>query len=356
MGNLQRGREFKRNDAIDGQDKSLLLLAKSIKLRKYELDRIYYEYTKVEDRSTFTIDIRQIMTSNKLKDTLFSHIYFQIFDLNKTGMLNFREYLIVMWSLLTCDDEELARLCWGLFDNQNRGTLDLEEIQYLINLIWDFQPTKKVLKSLAKLEANRDGIVTLREFVLWTLHHKDALHPVRHIRERLGQRTVYRRFWRELMQSRMENFPNQNMFQVFARTDAEYVASSMEYLNLRTDRVPREFVEQWKLVQMRKESRGMVHKELPYEVKEKINPQPLPVVVKAKPKRKKQKSRRYNSIIDDPLFQDENEISNNTRGHLDLLRDIKTPSLSEDARLNDSLTLQSSVLDDLQQRSLSLNG
>ena len=115
MGNIS-GTEFVRNDKIEGQGKQTLLDAKRIHLRKKELDRIFLEYSKYEDKVAHTIDIKNIMLCNKLSISLFGEVYFQLFDLQKTGVLNFQQYMITMWSFLTTTEDEMARLCWGMFE------------------------------------------------------------------------------------------------------------------------------------------------------------------------------------------------------------------------------------------------
>ena len=201
--------------------------------------------------------------------------------------------------------------------NVSRNTLDLDEVKYLINFIWSFKPSKRCLKALRKLELNKDGIITRNEFILLNQHHRELLLPVRQMKVQLQRRTVYKRFWRELTVTRVENFAEQSLFEVWEAPARVLVQSSMEYLNLQVQsgRVPSQYVEQWRTTQRRKAQRGAVHSALPYEIREKIEP-PLPTI---KPKMKKTKSSRsngsssngrkksfkYGSVADDPLFQDD---------------------------------------------------
>lgn len=87
--------------------------------------------------------------------------------------------------------------------------------------------------------------------------------------------TVFTRYWKQLMWRRLEEFGTQSMFQICDRMEDAYIESSMEYLNLRTDIVPRHFIEQWQHIQRRKASRGTLHQELPYEIRETLKPHPL---------------------------------------------------------------------------------
>lgn len=110
------GRKFVRNDKIEGQGKQFLLFAKKINLQKYEIDRIFEVFCGLEDPVTHLVETRKILLQNKRPYTLICSVILQIFDRNKTGWLNFMEYVMVMWCFLSCNEDELARMCFGLFD------------------------------------------------------------------------------------------------------------------------------------------------------------------------------------------------------------------------------------------------
>jgi hypothetical protein len=110
------GRTFIRNDKIDGQGKPVLLFAKSVHLQKAEVDRIFEEFCKIEDPLTHVVETSSIVTSKKKSYSLIASILLQIFDRSKQGLVNFLEYMKVMYSFLSADEDELARTCFGLFD------------------------------------------------------------------------------------------------------------------------------------------------------------------------------------------------------------------------------------------------
>ena len=110
------GKTFVRNDKVDGQGKQLLLFAKKIDLRKYELDRIFHEFYKLAEPKSNVVQISRIYSECKLPYNLIASVLMQIFDVNKRGILNFLEYLMIMYSFLSTDEDEMARMCFGLFD------------------------------------------------------------------------------------------------------------------------------------------------------------------------------------------------------------------------------------------------
>jgi len=160
------------------------------------------------------------------------------------------------------------------------GSLDIGEIRYLVHAVWEFKPSKKCLSALKKLELNSDGIVSLPEFILLNRHHIELLKPLRSTKDQLRKKTVFTRYWKQLMWRRKEDFGSQSIFEITNRMDPSFLESSMEYLNLRTDIVPVHFVEQWNCIQRRKAQRGTLHQEFPYEIREQIKPHPLNIHTK----------------------------------------------------------------------------
>ncbi len=82
----------------------------------YELDRLYHEYCKYEDNTTHVAEIKFILNSCLINYQLFDSLWCQLFDKIKSGYLNFLQYLMAIWSLLSTDEDGLAALCFSMMD------------------------------------------------------------------------------------------------------------------------------------------------------------------------------------------------------------------------------------------------
>lgn len=89
------------------------------------------------------------------------------------------------------------------------------------------------------------------------------LYPLKTVQAKLRKIVVYNRFWRQLMQKRVESFRDSSLFEITLRDGTSYVEASMDYLNLRSE-VPKQFVEQWKMMQTRRVTNRMF--EMPLEL------------------------------------------------------------------------------------------
>ena len=146
------------------------------------------------------------------------------------------------------------------------STLDVGEVKYLINTIWSFKPSKNAENAMKKLEWNKDGIMTIAEFVLLSRHFEHLLLPVRKMKMKLQKAIVHKRFWREQCEKRLDNFQLLTIFDLAERIDKDYIVCSMEYLSLQKDVVPPQFVEQWNFITRRRQNSRKGNVALPFEL------------------------------------------------------------------------------------------
>lgn len=148
--------------------------------------------------------------------------------------------------------------------------LDVSEAKYLINVIWEFKPSKAVVRAMQKMDKNQDSVITLEEFRVLCRHHPQIIAPLKDIQTILRKKTIFTRFWKEMMVRRLSHFGLKSIVQLRALDGVDVVLLSLEYLNLRKDMVPNHFVEQWRHVQRKKAQSSKGNIELPYEIREKI--------------------------------------------------------------------------------------
>ncbi len=142
----------------------------------------------------------------------------------------------------------------------------------MINVVWNFNPSRSALFALQKLDANVDGVVTLQEFVLLCKYHPELLQPLRKTKTEIRKVVVFTRFWTDMMKKRVRAFGNQSIMDLRPNTlNLDYSALTMDYLNLRSDIVPSQYIEQYKLTQRKKLTgyHGII--EMPYELREEMH-------------------------------------------------------------------------------------
>lgn len=123
---------------------------------------------------------------------------------------------------------------------------------------------------MQKMDKNQDSVITLEEFRVLCRHHPQIIAPLKDIQTILRKKTIFTRFWKEMMVRRLSHFGLKSIVQLRALDGIDVVLLSLEYLNLRKDMVPNHFIEQWRHVQRKKAQSCKGNIELPYEIREKI--------------------------------------------------------------------------------------
>lgn len=126
--------------------------------------------------------------------------------------------------------------------------------------------------ALQKLDANVDYVVSLQEFVLLCKYQPEILQPLRRTKAEIRKAVVFTRFWTDMMKKRIKSFGNQTIIDLRPNPlSLNYAALTIDYLNLRTDIVPPQYIEQYKLTQKKKQSSYQGIIEMPYELREEMH-------------------------------------------------------------------------------------
>jgi Ca2+-binding EF-hand superfamily protein len=284
--------QFVRDDGVLGQGKEVLLLGKRCNMKNYEVDRMYDEFVKFEDKETHVGSVYDFLESKKIKFCPFLDFYFLLFDKRKTGMLPFVDFMLCLWNFLSSDSENIAVFLFLLFDTERSNVLDVDEIKYMVNAVWNFSPSHYVEKHLAELTANQDGILTLAEYMLFMRHYPRVLEPIVEARNKMRKTTVFKRFWEEIERRRTSDFSIKPIFLILGKDDPELNMCCLQYLAAHAN-TPRKFSEQWRAIIRRKQLTKYKVFDIPMEL---MSFSPPPVVKKRK-KEDKGKVKEYDGVI-----------------------------------------------------------
>lgn len=261
-------RPFVRNDEIEGQGKIVLIVGRNLHIKNYDLDRLYHEFSKhFQSKTDVKVSIEKFFQNYKVKNTIFSNFFFMLYDKTKCGEMDFCHFLLTMWSLMTSNQDHLASLVFALFDTERFGSLDISEINFVINLIWDFKAPSEVTMVLKHLNKNADSIVTVAEFALLVRHYAFLLNPVYELRESFLKKVIFKRFWEELAEKRLEEFSYKGLFEIVDVIDPSFVIAALEYLVIQPS-TPKHLIQQWRNRCKQKKSNRRGHVDLPHEYTE----------------------------------------------------------------------------------------
>eukprot|EP00628_Pelagophyceae_sp_CCMP2097_P040115 CAMPEP_0184268318 /NCGR_PEP_ID=MMETSP0977-20130417/32075_1 /TAXON_ID=483370 /ORGANISM="non described non described, Strain CCMP2097" /LENGTH=658 /DNA_ID=CAMNT_0026574113 /DNA_START=89 /DNA_END=2062 /DNA_ORIENTATION=+ len=125
--------------------------------------------------------------------TKFSERVFGIIDLDGSGFLDFREYVIGVWNFNTYDASLVAKLAYNIFDVEQTGSLDMSECDALLRMVYNVKRADRAL--VAKMDVNGDGQVSMEELMQLVEVHNYILQPAFDVQRALRQRVCGVKYW-----------------------------------------------------------------------------------------------------------------------------------------------------------------
>ncbi|KAL0965607.1 hypothetical protein UPYG_G00283480, partial [Umbra pygmaea] len=104
-------------------------------------------------------------------------VLFNAFDMDRNGAIRFEDFVIGLSVLLRGSDTEKLRWAFNLYDINKDGYITKEEMLAIMTSIYDMMgrytcpsvrdddPSEHVEKFFQKMDRNRDGVVTIDEFI-----------------------------------------------------------------------------------------------------------------------------------------------------------------------------------------------
>ncbi|KAM6975936.1 calsenilin-like isoform 1-T1 [Tautogolabrus adspersus] len=109
--------------------------------------------------------------------TTYAHFLFNAFDIDRSGSIRFEDFVIGLSVLLRGSVTEKLRWAFNLYDINKDGYVTKEEMMAIMTSIYDMMgrytlpsvrddsPSEHVDRFFQKMDRNRDGVVTIDEFI-----------------------------------------------------------------------------------------------------------------------------------------------------------------------------------------------
>ena len=211
------GSKFTRNDKVPGRGLVVLVDAKTLQVKQNQLDRLFHEFFKLSGEDDYKVDVEAFCAYHQVEYSPWIDLFFQMTEPDKSGEMDFYQYLVCSWNFLSTEKDNLAAMIFNIFDVDTAGVLEAFEVKFILQLIHGFNPGIFARWAIEKLDYNEDGLVTIAEFVLLTRHHTVLLVPLVNLRKTIRKKLVHSRFWREMASTRARSFGSHNWYDILGR-------------------------------------------------------------------------------------------------------------------------------------------
>ena len=160
------------------------------------------QFFKIDKDNSGEVSIYEFLSFFKLKSTKFAMRAFSIMDEDKSGEIDFREFVVAVWNYCTFSNEGLILFAFDLFDLDNSGEISVDEMEMVVAEVYGEGYSRNALaveiiqKIQVFCEAGSSGEVNKEQFVHFTRHHSALLFPVFTLQGVLQRHILGKRFWK----------------------------------------------------------------------------------------------------------------------------------------------------------------
>jgi Ca2+-binding EF-hand superfamily protein len=109
---------------------------RALRITRDELHEFYKQFEKVDLERCGSLDIVEFLTMIDVFKTPFNERVFHLFDEDRSGRINFFEFVISIWNYCSLTKVTLAMFAFDLFDRRSSGFLDREDVDEMFVSIY----------------------------------------------------------------------------------------------------------------------------------------------------------------------------------------------------------------------------
>ncbi len=144
MGCIFTKRKFVVNSSVEGQDESALEVFQTLGLSDRDIDLLYTAFWDIDADSSGLIRPLELFNYFEVEETVFINHIFTLFDegkgllikrhscfdgaiIDKSGMINFMEFVCTLWNLLTLPESDFGSLAYLIKDSTADGKISCKK-------------------------------------------------------------------------------------------------------------------------------------------------------------------------------------------------------------------------------------
>ncbi|KAJ1458975.1 hypothetical protein M885DRAFT_512077 [Pelagophyceae sp. CCMP2097] len=212
-----------------GHYTALQTLMARLGIKSRDVRRLHGIYRKIDHDDSGQISMLEFLVFFDLERTRFADRVFLLMDADKSGTLDFVEFLSALFLYCTFSWEGLVQYSFQLCDQDDSGSLDSEEVAKLVRHVYGDALDGRVKTVLQSLDADGSGSVSYDEWRARNRAFPLLLFPAFHMQEVLRARSLGGAYWqRRVDASQKRGGVGDNVLGILKELDSLFYQSKRE--------------------------------------------------------------------------------------------------------------------------------
>lgn len=175
-------------------------------------------FITIDDRMTGLITSNSLAHSLKLLNTELGELVMRLFDPSSSNSINFENFTIACWNILTIEEASLATFTFHLLDSKGYGKLLQDEMEIIVKAIFELPVEKKslVIDLFLGLGDDETGAITANTFNSAVNEFPFLLAPIRVMFNRVHSGFADEKRACELFKTRHKKFGNLSLMGIIS--------------------------------------------------------------------------------------------------------------------------------------------
>lgn len=195
-----------------GGNTPLLRIMEKLRVTERDATKFLKLFEKIDEDHSGSINLDEFFGYFRLDRNRFIERAFNVMDFDRDGdsrgELNYTEFFISLYNFCTLNRDTLVKFTFQVCDQDNSGSISREELFDMIELLHEGRGQAKTQAETSKildiLDANKDGNVSLNEFIRCSRQIGSMMFPAFRLQKKMRSRTMASSFWNRATRQRLD--------------------------------------------------------------------------------------------------------------------------------------------------------
>mmetsp|Transcript_20348 Transcript_20348/g.19657 ORF Transcript_20348/g.19657 Transcript_20348/m.19657 type:complete len:314 (-) Transcript_20348:131-1072(-) len=199
---------FKPDDNVPGQTSRVIPMSSELGYSRKDVDIIFTFYRTIDINNDGQLTLENFSQIFRIPNIYFAKLIMKLFDVTETNTIDFEEFLIAVWNLLTLKENDWISFIFELLDWNGTGKIFHDDLDYIFDTILELSIDKRVeIKAAIRRYGDfEDGTIAKKAFCLLTIQFPYILTKFREVCHQLKISALGERKWRNLKKTRDKIF------------------------------------------------------------------------------------------------------------------------------------------------------